>query len=367
MINLLNYLCRKYLPKKLYKRVASIAKHAMSFLSSVKNRLLGKAFYCKALNGESTYNICVNSDMTVTCNCNDLDGQGRIGDLNKHALKEILDGAQASLFRSRLAKGQYAISKCGKCPELTPVRKKEGARRVKQYSLPQGIMVENTVRCNLKCLWCNRDTILATRGNRAMSLQDMDRVAITLRDCEIKEVAFYNLGEPFFSKRLLEELTIIRKYNPSIYMHTSTNGVLVDSDKKREAALLLDRVNFSLDGSSQEKVVKYQAGSCFERSYANMAKLVEFRDARGKDTPVIAWKYVVFAWNDTEEDVERAIELAQKANVDEILFFDGQGPVHFKSRRFRSAPHFTNLPMIHDHHYFVKTRTPNPVACGGRI
>ena len=36
-------------------------------------------YYCKALIGESDYNICINSEMTVLCNRRDYDASGQIG------------------------------------------------------------------------------------------------------------------------------------------------------------------------------------------------------------------------------------------------------------------------------------------------
>ena len=36
-----------------------------------------EAYYCDALCGMSDYNICINSDMTISCNCVDIDGHFR--------------------------------------------------------------------------------------------------------------------------------------------------------------------------------------------------------------------------------------------------------------------------------------------------
>ena len=37
------------------------------------------AYYCNALQGNYNYNICINSDMTISCNCQDYDGAGQLG------------------------------------------------------------------------------------------------------------------------------------------------------------------------------------------------------------------------------------------------------------------------------------------------
>jgi len=44
-------------------------------------RLRGQRFACRALAGESDYNLTINCDETVSCNCQDYNGSGHIGDL----------------------------------------------------------------------------------------------------------------------------------------------------------------------------------------------------------------------------------------------------------------------------------------------
>ena len=90
------------------------------------------------------------------------------------------------------------------------------------------------------------------------------------------------------------EMEIVSRLYPSIHILTSTNGALLDSDDKREAALLFDHILFSIDGVSTEKVRRYQRGGDFDKSYENLKRLVAFRNARHCTTPRITWKYVVF-------------------------------------------------------------------------
>ncbi len=344
-------MAQQYLPSKVYDYAAFLGKAIVLQAFAIKSYSLGRKFYCKALSGESTHNICINSDLTVSCNCSDIDGSGRIGNLGTNSLREVFDGQVAMRFRERLAKGRLAIPRCLKCPELIRIERKDAALRVEQYGLPKCIMVENTVLCNLRCLWCCRNRITSTRQEKVMMLEGIERVAIELRDCEVEELSYFNLGEPFLSAQIDEELRIIRAYLPEVRITTSTNGVFVDSEKKREAALLMDRVYFSIDGASQEKVVIYQVGADFAKSIANMGQLVRSRNAKGQKIPTIEWKYVVFAWNDAKEDIETAIDLAQELGVDAISFWYGDGPTRFKSKLFHSADHFIGLPRIRRNMY----------------
>jgi MoaA/NifB/PqqE/SkfB family radical SAM enzyme len=214
-------------------------------------------------------------------------------------------------------------------------------------------MVENTVRCNLHCALCDRDTLLATRRSTSMSLEDAEVVAKSVAEYGISRVSYFNLGEPFLSPRIHEEIALLRKYNPGLMIITSTNGVHLDTDSKRDAALMMDLVFFSVDGASQESLVRYQVGGHFERSYENMRRLVAARaDVLAADpsarVPEIEWKYVVFRWNDSADEIERALDLAREAGVDRIVFYPGVAKRADRSIRFHTAPLFAQLGPIVD-------------------
>lgn len=70
-------------------------------LKKLAHKLFKKAtpvnvFYCNALLGQSTYNICINCDMTVSCNCQDYDGSGHVGDLRTHTFEEDISRGQGT-------------------------------------------------------------------------------------------------------------------------------------------------------------------------------------------------------------------------------------------------------------------------------
>jgi len=306
--------------------------------------LSGEVYYCRALQGDSNYNICINSDMTVSCNCYDYDGNGHIGDLNNQTLDQIFHGEIAERFRRRLARGWLPIPECSRCKDLQTIKRRDADHYLMNYHVPwEGIMVENTSLCNLNCTHCDRDKVMKIRKKTRMSLEDMERVSQTIRDFQIKTVFFHNLGDPFFSKTIFEEMCIMRKHNPDVRIYTSTNGLLLDSEKKREAALLMDHVFISIDGPSQELVARYQIGGDFRKSYENMKKLVDFRNSKNILRPVIDWKYVVFSWNDGEDAIEKAIELAREAGVDFISFWLGIGSPIEMSQRYLHDPYFQRL------------------------
>src|SRR5258706_16304304 len=134
---------------------------ALKFYYEWSARLKGQRFYCSALCGESDYNITVNCDLTVSCNCQDYDGSGHFGDLNKTTFKEAFFGPQAAHIRTELAKGKIPIISCTRCCDLKRVPKSQvraepplaGSTEPQLLAgppprlPPRGMLLENTVRC----------------------------------------------------------------------------------------------------------------------------------------------------------------------------------------------------------------------------
>jgi pyruvate-formate lyase-activating enzyme len=304
-------------------------------------RLSRRGFVCRSLAGEAPDGLFVNADMTVSCNCQDIDGRGQLGPLRTTSLEAILAGPRATAFRRTLAAGRLPLVRCAACWHLQLAPLDEARRRADQFQLPKGLSIENTVRCNLRCLSCCREKILETRGGgQSLSLADVEIVAGTLQRLGATYCGYYNLGEPFFSSAILDELRLLRRSNPAMKILLSTNGLLIDSDAKREAALLVDDLLFSIDGVSTPMVRRYQRGGDFDRAYANMKRVVDYRDVRGLRRPQIVWKYVVFRWNDRPADVARAVELAREAGVDCLQFVFARNPWYAMSWRFFTSKAF---------------------------
>ena len=299
---------------------AALARRVLRRGVTAKARLQGKAFYCNALAGNSDITVCINSDLTVSCTCHDVDGSGHVGDLSRQSLEEVFSGETARRYRQQLAAGRLPTPLCTRCCDLRTVDRQKAPAMVDRYRLPGFIMMENTSACNLRCVSCPRKRIRQMRSKASMSLEDVRRVAGQLKQAGVKRIAYLNQGEPFLSKNIRRELEIIRQTIPGVWINTSTNGQFIDTDEKREAALLIDRMQVSVDGVTQKMIEKYQRGLDFDRVCRNLKDLVEYRDAKGLTRPVVIWKYLLFRWNERREHLHRAIEMARAIGVDRILF-----------------------------------------------
>ena len=304
-------------------------KYFRRFSKEICALIAREAFYCTSLQGEANYGITINSDLTVSCNCSGLYGFGKLGDLRNQTINEILSNETSNCFRAELARGKLPIIDCVACQNL---HRSKDVPDINKHEIPKSILLENTVNCNLNCLACKRTSILRNRTKRSMTPDDIEFISLQFKDMGVEKVYYFNQGEPFFSDNIKEEIQSIKRYNPDINLLVSTNGQLLDSKDKQTAALMFDHIFFSIHGSDQESISRYQRGADFKRAYLNMKELIELRGSKKK--PVIEWKYVLFRWNDKESLLDNAIVLAKEAKVDILSFWKTTFPAYGISYRY---------------------------------
>src|SRR4029077_10547771 len=151
------------------------------------------------------------------------------------------------------------------------------------------------------------------RTSKQMSLEELSKMADLAKHLGLQQLFYLNLGEPFLSPNIGQELPLLREKNPDCRIVISTNGIILNTDAKREAALSARHLLFSIAGISDEMLKKYELHGSFEKAYNNMKALVDYRNARGLSKPLIEWKYLLFNWNDRRRTIDRAIEMARDA------------------------------------------------------
>jgi len=78
------------------------------------------------------------------------------------------------------------------------------------------------------------------------------------------------------------------------------------------AERLLDCVVFSIDGCDERSYGRYHIRGAFDVAFANLARLHRKAKATGLD---VIWQYVVFRWNDRDDQLARAIEMAEAQGI----------------------------------------------------
>ena len=167
-----------------------------------------------------------------------------------------------------------------------------------------------------------------------MPLEELSQMADLTARLKMERIFYLNLGEPFLSPTIGRELPLLREKNTDAYIRVSTNGILLNTDAKREAALQLSDIMFSVHGISDAMCEKYMLRGSFEKAYDAMKKMAAYRDARGLRQPLLEWKYLLFNWNDHPRTIERAMALAREAGVDILSFWPTHNPFYGMSWRY---------------------------------
>jgi hypothetical protein len=134
----------------------------------------------------------------------------------------------------------------------------------------------------------------------------------------LEKILFYNFGEPFLHRQAISFLREVRRCRPEVIIHTSTNG-LVLTDSMIEAIsseILVDRMILSIDGAREESYRKYRVNGSLANALSKMATLVAVCDRLGNRKRIeIIWQYILFEWNDTDEELSQARQLASALGV----------------------------------------------------
>lgn len=314
---------------------------------------------------------CVHANGDVVCSIIDGRGDFVIGNVHQQPLAEIVSGERAqALRRLVLSTSDGYCRAVGKpCPLKTiPVAAGEDPPVRLRY-----LQIEPSTACDLRCLSCPvrdiagdvswrdafrdggvafaawdgvrrakqhmadaaRRHVPALTGRTANQLTPwaaallrgrmppsragtlpLDVLTRVVSDAgpDIERIDMFNYGEPFLYRPLVDALRHVRRVLPRTAIAISTDGLQVR--EPIEAAIigerLLDWVIFSVDGCDDESYRRYRIRGRFEVAFANLRRF--HANAAGSGIRVI-WQYVVFRWNDRDDQFARAIAMAEDAGI----------------------------------------------------
>jgi hypothetical protein len=80
------------------------------------------------------------------------------------------------------------------------------------------MLLENTVICNVDCIGCAREGAAAIRSIKRMPLEDLEPDGRPGRRLKMEKLFYLNLGEPFLSPTICQELPLLRAKNPDCWI-----------------------------------------------------------------------------------------------------------------------------------------------------
>jgi MoaA/NifB/PqqE/SkfB family radical SAM enzyme len=276
-------------------------------------------------------------DGRIVCGCADPYAKRVLGDFRTTPLADIWRSPLLAEIREDINTGGSPF--CGDCPLKEPLTADQPApvRDLNVAALPNRLYIECTAACNISCFQscCAPETGITRTRQAGMLDWDLFTRAIDEAGPALIRVDFFNYGEAFLHKRAVEMCEYIKTRFPHIYLYTSTNGLALNEERARRLVHSgIDEVTFSLDGASQDTYVRYRQRGKFDLALANLRALTDEKAKSGRDVPHVNWRYILFKWNDSDEEMARARQLAAEVGVDRLCWEITDHPEDSFSRRF---------------------------------
>jgi MoaA/NifB/PqqE/SkfB family radical SAM enzyme len=276
-------------------------------------------------------------DGRIVCGCADPYAKRVLGDARTASIEEIWTGETISRLRQDLNGGSSTF--CGDCPLKRPLEPGEAprVRAIDAGRRPGRLYVECTAACNISCFQacCAPETGIARTRQAGMLDVDLFTRVIDEAGPTLGRVDFFNYGEAFLHKRAVEMCEYLKSRFPHICLYTSTNGTAMTEEQARRLVHSgIDEVTFSIDGATPDSYARYRQRGKFEVALRNLRAMAEEKRTSGRDLPQLNWRYILFRWNDSDEEMNLARALAVDVGVDRLCWEITDHPEDAFSRRF---------------------------------
>lgn len=262
-------------------------------------------------------------DGRLVCGCADPYGRRVLGDARTAALREVWTGPTILALRQDLNGGGSTF--CGDCPLKLPLGPGDlpVARPIEAGGLPSRLYIECTAACNISCFQacCAPETGITRTREAGMLDFDLFRRVVDEAGGALVRIDFFNYGEAFLHKRAVEMCEYIKSRFPHIYLYTSTNGLaLSDAQARRLVHSGIDEVTFSIDGATPATYARYRQRGRFDAAIRTLEAMADEKRRAGRDVPFLNWRYILFAWNDSDEEMDEARRLAAAVGADRLCW-----------------------------------------------
>jgi hypothetical protein len=297
----------------------------------------GERFYC----GWPWETVVLMSDGTIVCGCADPFKKRPAGNAAIQSITEIWNGRVfQELRRGFHTNNPHLCTHCNLI-QVVPATGPRAPQEIQLSYLPRRLFVEPCVSCNLSCYeaCCNHENgIHFTRHNRLLDYTTYTKVIDEIGPT-LNRIDFFNYGESFIHPKAIDMIAYAKSRHPQIYLFCSTNGLLLNTEDKLQRLVSsgIDEITFSVDGARQETYQIYRRGGDFRKVFNIMKRLVEIKKEQKSETPFINWRYILFRWNDSDEEMDLARRLAAEIDIDKLCWEITDHPENSASERFLSG------------------------------
>lgn len=153
--------------------------------------------------------------------------------------------------------------------------------------LPDLVMVETVLGCNLRCDMCPVPHAKSSMNGRSpafMSMQTFEAILAGITD-KPRALHLNQLGEPLLHKQIVEFVRLAKEQGHRVSL--TTNGTLMDEEIARRLLLAgIDQVTFSIDGFHAATYEGIRVGADYQRVRGNAERFCSLKKELGLKTVV---------------------------------------------------------------------------------
>jgi len=128
----------------------------------------------------------------------------------------------------------------------------------------------------------------------------------------IKVVHFEGRGDPLMNPWMDQLMALTKSAYPDAYTMATTHGSYPYKPWVVESGL--DMLRVSIDGAFDKSYEKYRVGGSLATALKFLRDVRDHKRRLGKDLRV-QWKYILFEWNDSDDEITRAADLADELDA----------------------------------------------------
>ena len=288
--------------------------------------------------------LTVLSDGTAVCACVDATKKNPLGNIKEQSLEEIWTGTAYQNLRRGIIKNINQIPVCFECPNRIE-EPPPPPGYVSGVDKPRALFLESYAGCNLACPGCSREDIEGSRAELGMDFATYTKLIDDLAP-GLQYMEFHIGGENYMHKRAHEMVRYCKDQNPECFVLSSTNGHFFHTEERCQQVLDsgIDALIFSVDGALQESYERYRVNGRLDRVLDAMRRISRMRDEQGSKTPLIIWRYILFAWNDSPDEMNLARRLASEVGADHLTWHLNAADLMQSSKRYYvDSPHLEEI------------------------
>jgi MoaA/NifB/PqqE/SkfB family radical SAM enzyme len=252
---------------------------------------------------------------------------------------------------------------------LALIRKQRYERQITEFlarkdghagRLPQGVVYEATMRCNLHCEFCYVGDLLNIEGEWRQELP-LDVLARAFPDQEGLRVSMTG-GEIFMRKDILDVMKVFRD-KQYVCGYLTTNGTIISDERAAAladlaAAGFLKHISVSIDGPGDLHDKARGVAGTFARTSAGLRRLQQA--ARARRAPLRVSINTTVA-HETLESLDQMVDVAEELGVDAI------GLNHLMFSTPEEVAETVRLTGAHDASVISTFVTPDPGVDAVRV